>query len=141
MSGVPGQPNDNPGSILPGDAINFPNPFVNPYSSIQRVTNSDFAFQLPPDGIFEITIQITISNTGAIVLTLNGNELGNTVIGKSGGGFITGSFIIATPPSPDPSILSVTNPASAPNGGINVDESTGALTEPITCHLIIKQIS
>lgn len=30
---------------------------------------------------------------------------------------------------------------SAVSGGLKIDEATGALTQPLSCHLIIKQIS
>jgi len=36
--------------------------------------------------------------------------------------------------------LSINNPSSATSGGLKVDAATGALTEPLSCHLIIKQI-
>ena len=47
---------------------------------------------------------------------------------------------IITTPSGSDSILSINNPVSSPAGGIKIDESSGALTEPLTCHLIIKKI-
>ncbi|MGA1047060.1 MAG: hypothetical protein ACO3UU_03560, partial [Minisyncoccia bacterium] len=66
-------------------------------------------------------------------------ELVPTTVGKPGGGLLCGVSIITTPPDVD-SILSINNPITAPPGGIKVDESSGALTLPLSCHLVIKKI-
>jgi len=137
--GVSGEENDNPDSIDPGSAVHFPRPDVNPYGSIQRSIGSPFEFLLPPNSIFEITFQVTVQNTGELVVVLNGQELSQTVVGKSGGGFIVGISIISTPAG-SPSTLSIHNPSTAVAGGIKIDESTGALSQPLSCHLIIKQL-
>jgi hypothetical protein len=139
MSGVPNKVNDNPDPIGPGEAINFPNPTVNPYGSIQRVSGSKTKFTLPPSGVFEIIFTVVVQNTGELVVVLNGAELLMTVIGKSGEGEITGTSIIATP-SGFSSILSINNVSTAENGGLKIDAATGALTQPLSCHLIIKQL-
>jgi hypothetical protein len=47
--------------------------------------------------------------------------------------------IIKTPSGLN-SLLSINNPSSAVSGGLKIDEATGALTQPLSCHLIIKQI-
>jgi hypothetical protein len=140
MSGVSGEDNDNPDSIDPGSAVHFPRPSVNPYGSIQRSASSPFEFLLPPNSIFEITFQVTVQNTGELVIVLNGQELSQTVVGKSGGGFVVGMSIITTP-SGSQSTLSINNPSTAVAGGIKIDEATGALSQPLSCHLIIKQLA
>ena len=38
------------------------------------------------------------------------------------------------------SILSINNPVGSPPGGLKIDESSGSLVQPLTCHLIIKKI-
>ena len=130
--------NDNPDAIKPGFAINFPSPSVNPFG-IQRNGSSTSEFVLPPNGVFEITFQVTLQNTGELVVVLNGNELIETVVGHPGGGAVVGMCIVFTPPTIN-SILSINNPSTAVTGGIQVDESSGALTQPLTCHLIIKKL-
>jgi hypothetical protein len=140
MSGVPGEVNDNPNPIEPGESINFPKPAINPYGSIQRLSGtSSYEFVLPANGVFEVTYEVTIQNTGELVVVLNGTELSMTVVGKAGGGQIVGIAIVSTPAG-TPSILSISNPSSAAAGGLKVDEATGALTLPLSCHLIIKQL-
>jgi hypothetical protein len=139
MSGVTGENNDNPDPIEPGYPVNFPNPLVNPFGSIQRAPGSNFAFVLPADSVFEITFNVCVQNTGELVVVLNGSELGYTVVGKSGNGFIVGMCLIKTP-NGNTSLLSINNPSTAVSGGLKIDQSTGALTQPMTCHLIIKQI-
>jgi hypothetical protein len=140
MSGEQGEVNDNPDPIKPGESVNFPNPSVNPYGSIQRVPGSKTNFVLPPGGIFEIMFQVTVQNTGELVVFLNNNELLMTVVGKSGNGEIVGVSIITTPVGSN-SILSINNPSTGSNGGLQIDAATGALSKPLSCHLIIKQLS
>jgi hypothetical protein len=137
MSGNPGEINDNPDPIEAGQSVNFPSPSTNPYGTIQRASPNSFT--LPPNGVFEITFQVPVKNTGELVVVLNGVEKSMTVVGKSGGGPIVGMCILATPPSIT-SIISINNPDTATAGGVKVDEATGALTEPLSCHLIIKQL-
>jgi hypothetical protein len=140
MSGEQGQLNDNPLAILPGKAVHFPNPAINPYGTIQRVTGSSSDFILPANGLFEVTFQVGVQNAGELVVVLNGNELLMTVVGKPGSGVIVGISIISTPAN-IPSILSINNLLGAPLGGLKIDEATGALSRPLSCHLIIKQIA
>jgi len=135
-----GEDNDNPDSIDPGSAVHLPRPSVNPYGSIQRSASCPFEFLLPPNSIFEITFQVTVQNTGELVIVLNGQELSQTVVGKSGGGFVVGMSIITTP-SGSQSTLSINNPSTAVPGGIKIDEATAALSQPLSCHLIIKQLA
>jgi hypothetical protein len=139
MSGVPGLINDNPDAILPGESIQFPSPIINTYGSIQRIAGSSTQFELPPGGLYEITFQVPVSNTGELVVVLNGIELLYTVVGKPGSGLIVGMSIVATPLIGN-SIIAISNPLTAPIGGLQVDAATGALTLPISCHLIIKQL-
>jgi hypothetical protein len=150
MSGEQGQVNDNPLAILPGKAVHFPNPAINPYGTIQRVngSSSDFEFVLPANGLFEVTFQVGVQNAGELVVVLNGNELLMTVVGKPGSGIIVGISIISTPANTpsilsinNPSILSINNLLDASQGGLKIDEATGALSRPLSCHLIIKQIA
>jgi hypothetical protein len=82
---------------------------------------------------------VTIQNTGELVIVLNGIEQLMTIVGKSGGGQVVGMSIVSTPDGVS-SVLSINNPSSATSGGLEVDAATGALTEPLSCHLIIKQI-
>jgi hypothetical protein len=131
--------NDNPDDVSPGSAVNFPRPSVNPYGAIQR--SSDSEFTLPPNSVFEITFQVGVQNTGELVVVLNGQEQLMTVVGKSGGGLLVGVSIIKTPAAGD-SKLSINNPSTATPGGLKIDESSGAaLSQPLSCHLIIKQLA
>jgi hypothetical protein len=140
MSGVPGEVNDNLIAISPGGSVNFPNPLINPYGTIQRVPGSSSKFALPPGGVYEITFQVTVQNTGELVVFLNNTELLFTVVGKSGNGEIVGISIITTPIGIS-SILSINNVSTGDNGGLKIDSATGALSKPLSCHLIIKQLS
>jgi hypothetical protein len=140
MSGEQGEVNDNPDPIKPGESVNFPNPSVNPYGTIQRVSGSSSRFILNPGGVYEVTFLVTVQNTGQLVLFLNNSELLMTVVGKSGNGEIVGSSIISTPNGTN-SILSINNLSTGDNGGLKIDAATGALSKPLSCHLIIKQLA
>jgi hypothetical protein len=83
--------------------------------------------------------QVGVQNTGELVVVLIVTELLFTVVGKPGSGEIIGISIISTP-SGVPSVLSINNPTTAPNGGLQIDAATGALSQPLSCHLIIKQL-
>jgi hypothetical protein len=140
MSDDKNQLNDNPEPIEPGEAVNFPNPSVNPFGTIQRVNGTSTSqFLLPANSTFEIMFQVVVQNTGELIVVLNGTELQNTVFGKSGNGAIVGMCIIKTPPGSS-SVISINNPSTAVAGGLKIDAATGALTQPLTCHLIIKQL-
>ena len=139
MSGKPGEVNDNPDPISPGEAVHFPNPTVNPYGSIQRVSGSSTQFTLPSNSVFEIIFTVVVQNTGELVIVLNEQELPMTVIGKSGGGEIVGVAIVSTPMG-NASVLSINNVSTADNGGLKIDAATGALSQPISCHLFIRQL-
>jgi hypothetical protein len=130
--------NDNPGPILPGLAVSFPSPLINPFG-IQRNGLSTSEFILPPNCVYEITFQVTIQNTGELVVVLNGVELIHSVVGHSGGGAVVGMCIIVTPPVIN-SVISIKNPSTAVAGGVKIDEASGALTQPLSCHLIIKKL-
>jgi hypothetical protein len=140
MSKEQGEPNDNPSAIDPSGSVNFPRPLINPYGNIQRSNASPSQFVLPANGVFEITFQVGVQNTGELVVVLNGEEQLMTIVGKPGAGEVIGMCIIATPPSIQ-SILSINNPSSADNGGLHIDAASGALTKPLSCHLIIKQLA
>ena len=139
MSGDHDKVNDNPSPIAPGESVHFPSPIINPYGTIQRVSGSNTKFVLPSNGVYEIIFTVVIQNTGELVVVLNGQELLMTVIGKTGNGEVTGTSIIATP-SGNSSTLSINNVSTAENGGLKIDAATGAMTQPISCHLIIKQL-
>ena len=140
MSDDKNKVNDNPEPIEPGEAVNFPNPSVNPFGTIQRVNGTSTSqFLLPANSIFEIMFQVVVQNTGELVVVLNDTELQNTVFGKSGNGAIVGMCIIKTPPGSS-SVISINNPSTAVQGGLKIDAATGALSQPLTCHLIIKQL-
>lgn len=93
-----------------------------------------------------ITQSITITLIIQIIPIVTTNDMKNErrngfdgKDGKSGGGFVVGMSIISTPPG-SPSTLSINNPSTAVSGGIKIDESTGALSQPLSCHLIIKKL-
>jgi hypothetical protein len=132
--------NDNSEEIEPGSSVNFPNPSINPYGIIQRNGTSKNSFTLPAGGVFEITFQVVTQNTGELVVVLNGQEQLMTIVGKSDGGLLVGVSIISTPLLID-SVLSINNPSTSTQGGLKIDKSTGALSKPLSCHLIIKQLA
>ena len=75
---------------------------------------------------------------------LNGNEILMTVSGHAGNGQVVGVSIITTPNTSSNtnnfSILSINNVSSSPPSGLKIDESSGALSKPLSCHIFIRQL-
>ena len=136
--------NDNPQDIPAGGYVNFPNTSYS-YGTIQRIVGNNHQFVLPPNGYFKVIFSVVVQNTGELVVVLNGQELLYTVCGKSGNGEIVGVSIIKTPLTTTNispinfSTLSINNVISA-HSGLHIDNASGDLSQPLSCHLIIQQL-
>lgn len=88
-------------------------------------------------GTYLIFFQVSVSETGQLVLTLNDEELPYTVVGReTETNQIVGMSIIST--SAATSILTVRNPASE-STALTITPNAGS-TEPVSAHLIIIQL-
>jgi len=81
-------PPDNAATVAPGTDVSFSQDGPNSNSSISRLTAS--SFNLEDIGTYQVLFQVSISEAGQLVLTLNGDELAYTVVGQATG---TNQFI------------------------------------------------
>ncbi len=128
-------PPDNPGTIAPGADVAFPRngPIAN--TNIGRL--SDSAFSLEEIGTYQILFQVSATEAGHLILTLNGEELDYTVVGHATrSSQIVGMAIVTT--TAERSILTVRNPAASETALTITPTAVGPT--PISAHLVITQL-
>ena len=128
-------PPDNAASVAPGTDVSFPQDGPNSGSGIARISAN--SFNLAEIGTYQVLFEVSANQAGQLVLTLNGDELDYTVVGRaSGASQIIGMALVAT--TVINSILTVRNPADNPAALIITPLAGG--TEPVSAHLVITQI-
>ncbi len=128
-------PPDNAATIAPGTDISFPQngPIAN--TNIGRIGPSSFL--LSPIGTYQILFQVSVAEAGQLILTLNGQDLAYTVVGRATGtSQIVGIAIVTT--TAVNSVLTVRNPAGNA-AALTVTPLAGG-TRPVSAHLTIIQI-
>ena len=128
-------PPDNAATVAPGTDVSFPEngPIAN--TNIGRLGPSSFL--LEPIGTYQILFQVSVSEAGQLLLTLNGQELAYTVAGRAtGASQITGMAIVTT--TVTSSVLTVRNPAGNA-AALTVTPLAGG-TRPVSAHLVITQL-
>lgn len=101
-------PPDNSATVAPGTDVSFPQngPIAN--TNIGRLGPS--SFNLGPIGTYQILFQVSVTEAGQLILTLNGQDLAYTVAGRAtGASQIVGMAVVTT--TAVNSILTVRNPA------------------------------
>ena len=128
-------PPDNAATVAPGTDVSFPQDGPNSGAGIARTSAS--SFNLPEIGTYQILFQVSVSEAGQLVLTLNGAELSYTVVGRATGtSQIVGMALVA--PTSINSVLTVRNPADNAVA-LTITPLAGG-TEPVSAHLVIMQI-
>ncbi len=129
-------PPDNAATVGAGVGVDFPQDGPTSGSAIVRSTASDFT--LTDIGTYEVTWQVSVTEPGQLVLTINGVELPETVVGRATGtSQIVGSTLIVT--STINSILSVHNPTGN-TPALTITPVAGG-THPVSATLIIKRLA
>lgn len=127
-------PVDNAAPIAVGSPVNFPQD--GPSSGLIARTGSA-TFNLPNIGFYEVLFQVSVTEAGQLILTLDGADLPYTVVGRAlGTNQIIGIALVQT--STINSILSVVNP-SGNSTALTITPSAGG-TRDVSAHLLIKQI-
>lgn len=91
-----------------------------------------------PIGTYQILFQVSVTEAGQLILTLNGQDLDYTVVGRATGtSQIVGMAVITT--SAVNSVLTVRNPAGNA-AALTITPLAGG-TRPVSAHLVITQIS
>ena len=128
-------PGDNAAVIAPGTDVAFPQNGAILNTNIGRISDSEFL--LNEAGTYLVEFQVSITEAGQLVLTLNGAEIPYTVVGRATGtSQIVGMAILTATAG---STLTVRNPAD--NAAALTVTPTAGGTEPVSAHLVIVQLA
>ena len=127
-------PSDNAATVAPGTDVSFPQDGPNS-GGITRLSAS--SFNLSEIGTYQILFQVSVSEAGQLVLTLNNSELAYTVVGRATGTSQIIEMTIINTTSIN-SVLTVRNPADNTTA-LTITPLAGG-TEPVSAHLVITQI-
>lgn len=126
---------DNPDPIAPGQDVNFPQDGPSSGTIITRTGPN--TFNLAEIGTYQVFFQVSVSEEGQLVITLNGQELEYTVVGReTGSSQIVGMTFITTTEAD--SVLTIRNPSGNANS-LTITPNAGG-NSPVSAHLIITHI-
>ncbi|MBQ9148760.1 MAG: collagen-like protein, partial [Oscillospiraceae bacterium] len=128
-------PPDNSATVAPGTDVSFPQDGPNSGSGITRTGPS--SFNLAEIGTYQVLFQVSVTEAGQLILTLNGADLAYTAAGRATGvSQIVGMAIVET--TEINSILTVRNPEGTA-AALTITPLAGG-TRPVSAHLVITQI-
>ena len=128
-------PPDNPLTIGAGEDIAFPQDGATGGTTITRI--SDTEFNLAEISTYQVFFQVSVSEEGQLVLTLNGEELDYTVVGReTGTSQIVGMAYVTTTVAD--SVLTLRNPENSTTA-LTITPTAGG-TEAVSAHLIIVHV-
>ncbi len=128
-------PPDNAATVAPGTDVSFPQDGPNSGTDITRI-DAD-SFQLGPIGTYQVFFQVSVTEPGQLILTLNGADLPYTVVGRATGtSQIIGMALVET--TSGNSVLTVRNPAGTA-AALTITPLAGGV-RPVSAHLVIIQI-
>ncbi len=129
-------PSDNTTPIAPGEDVAFPQNGQIANTDIGRV--SDSSFLLDSIGTYLVLYEVSAEEAGQLVLTLNGEELPYTLVGRTAAGSqIVGTTIVTT--TEEDTLLTVRNP-SVSTTDLTLTPSAGG-NAPVSAHLVITRIA
>ena len=128
-------PPDNAATVAPGTDVSFPQDGPNSGSGIVR--SGPDSFNLVEIGTYQVLFQVSVTEAGQLILTLNGEDLAYTVAGRATGtSQIVGMAIVET--TVINSVLTVRNPDGTA-AALTITPLAGG-TRPVSAHLVITQI-
>ena len=128
-------PPDNAATVAPGTDVSFPQDGPNSGADITRL-GAD-SFQLGPIGTYQVLFQVSVTEAGQLILTLNGADLAYTVVGRAtGASQIIGMALVET--TTEDSVLTVRNPAGTA-AALTITPLAGGVRS-VSAHLVIMQI-
>ena len=129
-------PSDNADTVAPGEDVSFPQDGPNSGTGITRASESTFT--LGAIGTYQVLFQVSVTEAGQLILTLNGADLPYTVVGRATGtSQIVGMAIVETTTAD--SVLTVRNPEGTA-AALTITPSAGG-TRPVSAHLTITQLA
>ncbi|GFZ31642.1 hypothetical protein CSC2_21680 [Clostridium zeae] len=129
-------PPDNAATVGVGTDVSFPQDGPNSGGAIARI--SPTAFNLSNIGTYQVLFQVSVTEPGQLILTLNGADLAYTVVGRATGTSQIVGIALVTTTSVN-SILTVRNPAGN-STALTITPFAGG-TRPVSAHLVITQIA
>ena len=128
-------PPDNAATVAPGTDVSFPQDGPNSGSGIARTGPA--SFNLADIGTYQILFQVSVTEAGQLLLTLDGADLAYSVAGRATGtSQIVGMALVTT--TAVNSVLTVRNPAGN-TAALTITPLAGG-TRPVSAHLVITQI-
>ena len=129
-------PLDNAATVAAGTDVSFPED--GPASGSGLIARaSPSSINLSAIGVYQVLFQVSVSEAGQLILTLNDADLAYTVVGRATGtSQIVGMALVQTT-SVD-SMLTVRNPAGNPTA-LTITPLAGG-TRPVSAHLVITRI-
>ena len=128
-------PPDNAATVAPGTDVSFPQDGPNSGSGIAR--SGPDSFNLAEIGTYQVLFQVSVTEAGQLILTLNGEDLAYTVAGRTTGtSQIVGMAIVET--TVINSVLTVRNPEGTAEA-LTITPLAGG-TRPVSAHLVITRI-
>ncbi|WP_283657563.1 hypothetical protein [Paenibacillus sp. RC343] len=129
-------PPDNAATVAPGTDVSFPQNGPTSGTTITRTGPS--SFNLAAIGTYQVLSQVSVTEAGQLILTLNGADLAYTVVGRATGtSQIVEMAIVQT--TVINSILTVRNPAGN-STALTITPLAGG-TRPVSAHLVITQLA
>jgi hypothetical protein len=128
-------PPDNAATVAPGTDVSFPQDGPNSGASITRIDDS--SFNLAQIGTYQVLFQVSVTEAGQMILTLNGADLPYTVAGRAtGASQIVGVAIVET--TTENAVLTVRNPDGTAEA-LTITPLAGG-TRPVSAQLVITQL-
>ncbi|MBQ3063250.1 MAG: collagen-like protein, partial [Clostridia bacterium] len=128
-------PPDNAATVAPGTDVSFPQNGAIANTNIGRLGPA--SFNLGPIGTYQILFQVGVTEAGQLILTLNDEDLPETVVGRATGtSQIVGMSLVTT--TTVNSVLTVRNPAGNA-AALTITPLAGG-TRPVSAHLVITQL-
>jgi len=128
-------PSDNAATVAPGTDVSFPQDGPTSGTAIARTGPS--TFNLSAIGTYQVLFQVSVTEAGQLILTLNGADLAYTVSGRATGtSQIVGMALVTT--TSINSILTVRNPAGN-STALTITPLAGG-TRPVSAHLVITRL-
>ena len=129
-------PPDNATTVGAGTDVSFPQD--GPTSGAIITRNGPSTFNLSAIGTYQVLFQVSVTEAGQLILTLNNNDLADTVVGRATGtSQIVGIALVHT--TAINSLLTVRNPAGN-SPALTITPLAGG-KRPVSAHLTIIQIA
>jgi len=128
-------PPDNPATVPPGAAVDFPRLGPQSGDSIFRVDADTFRLGKP--GTYRVSFQVPVNEAGQLLVELNGSELGYTVVGRANNSSqIVGDALVETTVAN--SVFDIVNPVGN-SGSLTITPLAGG-SRAVSASLVVQRL-